>query len=219
MAKATYLPGMTGRNDISAKRRRWGDQRALSDQGEASALLLSAAARCIEAGGNINISMGDVAEEAGVTRSTLYRYFPNRSELVTALLLSRAEGFVAASVAALPNPDSAPESLSAMILHPIERSRASALSVALFAPESRGFAVSVEMESDAVFDIAMRHYGRVLEGWQHSGQIHADLSVETIVRWISALAVMLLSSPWRDLSPEQRREFVDKYVARALLTF
>lgn len=210
---------MTGRNAKPAKRRRWGDQRALSDQREASDLLLSAAGRCIETKGDINISMGDVAEEAGVTRSTLYRYFPNRSDLVTALLLSRAEGFVAASVAALPDPDSARESLSAMILHPIERARASALSVALFAPESRGFAASVEMESDAVFEIAMRHYGRVLEGWQASGQLHADLAVETIVRWISALAVMLLSSPWRDLSSAERRDFVDKYVARALLTF
>jgi len=210
-------PDMKGRQATPAKRRRWGDQRALSDQREATELLLEAASRCIEARGHINISMGDVADEAGVTRSTLYRYFPNRSELVTALLLSRAEGFVAASVAALPAPDSARDSLSAMILHPIERARSSALSVALFAPESRGFAVSVEMESDAVFEIAMRHYGTVLARWQQAGQLHADLKVETIVRWISALAVMLLSSPWRDLSPAERRDFVDKYVARALL--
>lgn len=203
---------------MSAKRRRWGDQRALSDQRQAVDLLLAAAGRCIEAKGDINISMSDVADEAGVTRSTLYRYFPNRSELVTALLLSRAEGFVAASVAALPDFGSARKSLSAMILHPIERARTTALSVALFAPESQGFAVAVEMESDAVFEIAMRHYGQVLKGWQASGQLHGDLSVETIVRWISALAVMLLSSPWRDLSTAERRDFVDKYVARALLT-
>ncbi len=202
---------------MQVKRRRWGDQRALSDQGEATALLLSAAGRCIEARGDINISMGDVADEAGVTRSTLYRYFPNRVELVTALLLSRAEGFVAASVAALPDPENARKSLSAMILHPIERSRTSALSIALFAPESKGLAVSVEMESDAVFDIAMRHYGRVLETWQQGGQLHADLEIETVVRWISALAVVLLSSPWRDLSTQERKQFVDRYVARALL--
>lgn len=208
---------MTGRHADLAKRRRWGNQRALSDQHKATALLLEAAGRCIEARGDINISMGDVADEAGVTRSTLYRYFVNRSELVTALLLSRAEGFVAASVAALPEPANARQSLSAMILHPIERARTSPLSVALFAPESRGFAVSVEMESDAVFEIAMRHYGKVLEGWQQSGQLHADLAIETIVRWISALAVMLLSSPWRDMTSRERRNFVDKYVARALI--
>jgi hypothetical protein len=58
-----------------------------------------------------------------------------------------------------------------------------------------------------------------LKAGRRAGQLHADLAVETIVRWISALAVMLLSSPWRDLSSAERRDFVDKYVARALLTF
>jgi AcrR family transcriptional regulator len=209
---------MAAGNEQAVKRRRWGDKRALSDQDEASRLLLSAASRCIEARGDINIAMGDVADEAGVTRSTLYRYFPSRIELVTALLLSRAEGFVAASVASLPDADSARKSLSAMILHPIERARNSALSIALFAPESQGLAVSVEMESDAVFEIAMRHYGTVLRLWQESGQLHSDLEIATIVRWISALALVLLSSPWRDMTTEERRNFVDTYVARALLT-
>ena len=208
---------MTAGNGQTVRRRRWGDSRAFSDEGEAAQLLLDAAGRCIERRGSTRISMADVAEEAGVTRSTLYRYFPNRIELVTALLLSRAEGFVAASAAALSAPDNAAASLTSIILHPIERARTSALSVALFAPESGGIAMSVEMESDAVFEIAMRHYGPMLTLWQKSGQLHEDLEIETIIRWITALALVLLSSPWRELSPAERRTFVDKYVARALL--
>lgn len=208
---------MAAGKEQTVKRRRWGEQRALSDEGEATQLLLEAAGRCIERRGCTRISMAEVAEEAGVTRSTLYRYFPNRIDLITALLLSRAEGFVSASAAALPDPDSAAASLSPMILQPVEKARTSALSVALFAPESEGIAVSVEMESDAVFDIAMRHYGPVLSRWQASGQLYGDLEIETIIRWITALALVLLSSPWRELTPEERRTFVDKYVARALL--
>lgn len=208
---------MTAGKEHVAKRRRWGGQRALSDEGEATGLLLDAAGRCIERRGSTRISMAEVAEEAGVTRSTLYRYFPTRVDLVTALLLSRAEGFVSASAAALPDPDNAAASLSSMILQPIEKARTSALSVALFAPESEGIAVSVEMESDAVFTIAMRHYGPVLTRWLASGQLHDDLDIATIIRWITALALVLLSSPWRELSAAERRSFVDKYVARALL--
>ena len=208
---------MTARNEETVKRRRWGDQRALSDENEATHLLLAAAGRCIEARGNTNISMSDVAEEAGVTRSTLYRYFPSRLELITALLLSRADRFVAASAAALPHPDDARASLAPMILQPIEQARGSALSVALFAPESKGLAISVEMESDAVFEIALRHYGPLLTGWQATGQLHDDLEIAMIIRWITALALVLLSSPWRELSAQERRSFVDKYVARALL--
>lgn len=208
---------MTAGGEQTARRRRWGGQRALSDEGEATHLLLEAAGRCIERRGSTRISMGEVAEEAGVTRSTLYRYFPSKVDLVKELLLSRAEGFVSASAAALPEPDNAAASLSSMILQPIEIARTSALSIALFAPESEGIAVSVEMESDAVFDIAMRHYGPVLARWQASGQLYEDLEIETVIRWITALALVLLSSPWRELTSAERHSFVDRYVARALL--
>lgn len=204
-------------DEPAPSRRRWGGGRALFDDGEAVALLLEAAGRCIARQGNVRVSMADVAEEASVTRSTLYRYFPTRTDLVTALLLSRAEGLVATSVASLPDPSSARASLARLILHPVEATRGTPINNALFSPENEGLVLSVELGSEAIFEIAMRHYGPPLARWQDAGQLQPDLDLTTTIRWIIALAVLLLSSPWRELTAEQRRAFVDAYVVRAML--
>ena len=202
----------------AAARRRWGDGRALFDDREAAALLLGAAERCIVRRGTARVAMAEVAEEAGVTRSTLYRYFPGRTELITALLLARAEALVAASVATLPDADDAAVSLPWLILHPVETVAGTPVTDALFSPQSEGLATSVEFESDALFELAYRHFGPVLARWQADGQLHADLDLRTTVKWLIAQAVLLLSSPWRAASSADRRNLVERYVARALLT-
>jgi AcrR family transcriptional regulator len=201
----------------AAVRRRWGEGRALFDDREAAQLLLGAAERCIVRRGTARVAMTEVAEEAGVTRSTLYRYFPGRTELITALLLARAEALVAGAVASLPDPDDAAASLARLILYPVETVAGTPVTDALFSPQSEGLVTAVEYESDALFDLALRHFGPVLARWQAEGQLHADLDISTTVRWLIAQAVLLLSSPWRAAPPQDRRTLVEKYVARALL--
>jgi AcrR family transcriptional regulator len=49
-----------------------------------AAAILDAAAELLAAGGD-PASMRDIAEAAGVARGTLYRYFPSREQLLTAL--------------------------------------------------------------------------------------------------------------------------------------
>lgn len=200
-----------------APRRRWGGQRALFNDEEAVALLLDAAGRCIAQRGNARIAMAEVAEEAGVTRSTLYRYFPSRSDLVKGLLLARAERFVAASVAAMPDPGDAAASLTHLILHPVEAMRGTPITDALFSPESEGLVVSMELESEAIFQIAFRHFSPFLTRWHAEGQLQPDIEIAMTVRWIIGLAVLLLSPPWQALSGEERTKFVNAYVVRALV--
>lgn len=55
--------------------------------------VLDAAARCIDRKGFDNTSLEEVAAEAGVSRTTLYRRYGNRDSLFTALLIARAEPF------------------------------------------------------------------------------------------------------------------------------
>jgi len=85
--------------------RRWGDDRAILDDEEARRRLLDAAGRCIVRRGNAQIRMAEVADEAGVSRSTVYRYFPGRDEVLLELLLMRVDAAVGDLVRSLPNPD------------------------------------------------------------------------------------------------------------------
>lgn len=59
------------------------------------ARILDAAERCMGRRG-LRVSMNDVAEEAGLSRRTVYHHYPNRSALVSAVLRRTAAAFVAA---------------------------------------------------------------------------------------------------------------------------
>ena len=63
-----------------------------SDAQRNRAAILDAAARLFAS--TDNVSLADVAEEAGVTRTTLYRHFSDRDALVDALIIHVATGVV-----------------------------------------------------------------------------------------------------------------------------
>jgi AcrR family transcriptional regulator len=64
--------------------RRWGDKKRVDDEEAAREKLLDAAEECFTRFGLSRTSIEDVAREAKVSRSTVYRYFEGRNELVAA---------------------------------------------------------------------------------------------------------------------------------------
>src|SRR3954454_15463018 len=77
----------TRSSGTTAAPRRWGSRSALSDEDDARTRLIEATTRCIVRRGNADIRMAEVADEAFVTRSTLYRYFASREELLQHVLV------------------------------------------------------------------------------------------------------------------------------------
>ncbi len=59
--------------------------------------ILDGAERCLRRLGLRRMSMSDVAVQAGISRGSVYRYFPDRQRLVDAVLERAADRFVAAS--------------------------------------------------------------------------------------------------------------------------
>jgi AcrR family transcriptional regulator len=71
--------------------RGWGGSPPATDE-EAAARILEAAKTAIERDGAVNIS--DIAKQVGVTRQTVYRYYPSNDWLLMAAALDSAEGFL-----------------------------------------------------------------------------------------------------------------------------
>jgi AcrR family transcriptional regulator len=197
--------------------RRWGDDRALLDDDEARRLLLDAAARCIARRGNTQIRMAEVADEAGVVRSTVYRYFATRDELLLALLLVRTDAALTTFVRGLNQPEDAASSIPDLILGPIASVDGNLLNEALFATESTAVVSAVQAGAEPVIDVLMRHYGALLQAWQADGQLQPDLDLRETVHWMNAVSHFLLAPPWRHRPIEAKRQFVEQYLVRALL--
>jgi TetR/AcrR family transcriptional regulator len=197
--------------------RRWGDDRAILDDEEARSRLLDAAARCIVRRGNTQFRMGELADEAGVSRSTVYRYFPGRDDVLLALTLMRVDNALGELVRSLRFPDDPVQSLPEMVLVPVGSVEGNPLNEALFAAESTAVATALEMGSQPIVELLLRHYEPLLNRWKVAGRLYDDLDPRSIVQWLHTTTLFLLAPSWRYRSAADKREFVDQFVLRALV--
>jgi AcrR family transcriptional regulator len=179
--------------------------------------ILDAAGRCIERRGNTQIRMAEVAEEAGMVRSTVYRYFPTRDDLVLGLVLLRVDAALAKLVRSLRFPRDARRSIPPMVLVPAESVVGNPLNEALFATESLALSTVLEVGSEQLVDLIALHFGPLFERWQADGEMYPDLDRREVARWIHTAALVLLSPAWRGRTTAAKRRFVEQFVVRALV--
>jgi TetR/AcrR family transcriptional regulator len=204
--------------DAARAQRWWRGETALLDDAEARRRLLVAASSCIVRRGSARIRMSEVADEAGVARSTLYRYFRTREELIIGLILTKVDAALDQVVAQLPHPRDAARSLPDLVLKPLAFIDGSPVNEALFSADSRDFVASLELSSEPLFDASLRHFGPVLRRWQADGQLHRDLDLGDLVRWINVVSVSLLTPPWLERSEGEKRQLMEQLLVRAVVT-
>jgi TetR/AcrR family transcriptional regulator len=197
--------------------RRWGGDRAILDDEEARRLLLDAASRCIVRRGDSQIRMAEVADEAGVSRSTLYRYFPGRSEVLLGLMLMRVDTALGDLVRSLRHPDDPVRSLPEMVLARVDSVEGDPLNEALFATESTAVATALEMGSQPIVELLLRHYGPLLHRWKLAGRLYDDVDPGSVVQWLHTTTLFLLAPSWRHRSATDKRKFVEQFLVRALV--
>jgi AcrR family transcriptional regulator len=197
--------------------RRWGGDRALLVDGEARQRLLESASRCIVRRGNTQIRMAEVAEEAGVVRSTVYRYFASRDDLLLALLLQRIDNALADHVGALRHPEDAAASIPELMMAPVQSVVGDPLNEALMSSESTALTTALEIGSEQIVDVILRYYGPLFEKWQANGQLQADLDPRETARWLHTASLFLVAPAWRHRPADAKRRFVEQYLLRALV--
>jgi AcrR family transcriptional regulator len=197
--------------------RRWGAETALLDDDEARRRLVDATRRCLIRRGSARITVQEVAKEAAVARSTVYRYFANRDELLLGVLLAGIDTAISAIVVSLPHPEDASHSLVELVMRPLELVKDNQLTDAMFADDGGWVVMALEVSSEAVVETYHRHLGPLIEQWLADGQLHADLDPLETTRWINAVALLLMASPWVSRTDEEKRLFVKQYLVRALV--
>lgn len=181
--------------------------------------ILAAGERCMRRLGLQRFSMADVAAQAGVSRGSVYRYFPDRDALTQAILAEAAQRFVRSSAEVVAKR----RTLAAQVAEAAAfiRQHLHDEVVSLYLPG--------ENESLLATVLSARIEG-LLEGWiefwqpyladaERRGEVRRGLdrreAAEWIVRMMLSFAVM--PSAVMDLDdPDQVRAFVARYVVRGL---
>lgn len=157
--------------------------------------VLNAAASCIRRKGIDNVSLEEVATEAGVSRTTLYRRFGNRESLFRALLIEGAKPFRQWSQKILIGPGTVADRLETVLAHAIlEMQHVGWLDTSLHSGMSPA---SARLFRAAQADDSAGGVGSVLASLIDDRARAAGVTLEVLTGWITDQMIALASGePW-----------------------
>jgi AcrR family transcriptional regulator len=171
--------------------------------------ILEAASRAFADLGVSRTRMGHIAQYAGCSRGTLYRYFKTRDELHLAYINRSALQLsmeLSAELAEIRDPRTR---LVEGILRAVARVRSTPGTAAWFDPHSSGLTARVSRGSEQIAAIAGAFVERLLDPERN------DESSPLRARWLVRVVVSLLTMPGD--GEEEERAIVERFVAPGLL--
>ena len=190
----------------------WSGSAPSSDE-EAVARILAAASEAIDARGP-DISIADVARTLGVTRQTVYRYFPSTDALLVAAATNAANTYLdrlADHLAGVTDPADAAVEGVATTLEWLPRDKH--IGVLLAPDRAREF--TADVTSDVAMQFARTMLGRFDVNWQEFGFTDEDLNelAEHLLRIIQSFVIDPGRPPRRGA---ELRRYLRRWVAPAL---
>ena len=190
----------------------WSGSAPASDD-EAIARILDAASKAIDSRG-ADFSIADVARTLGVTRQTVYRYFPSTDALLVAGALHAATGFLdrlAAHLHGITEPADAVAEAVATALEWLPEDKHLGLLIAPGRPTPHAESVT----SDVALDFARSMVRRFDVDWAGAGFTDTDLDelAEHLLRIIQSFVIDPGRPPRRG---EELRDYMRRWVGAAI---
>ncbi|WP_439664731.1 TetR/AcrR family transcriptional regulator [Lentzea sp. HUAS TT2] len=182
---------------------------------EARRRIVKAATACVDRVGLTKTSMSVVAAEAGVTRQTVYRYFPRLADILSAVAVAGAEDFAARMARHLATFGSPAEvAVESVVFGVLEVPREPYLGLLLQAGESDFFTVAVT--SPESFALGARILRDVPVDWAGAG-ITTDDELQGLAEILMRLFLSFLQHPSTPaLDDDQLRALVRRWIGPAL---
>jgi len=171
--------------------------------------ILEAAEKAFIEGGVSSVGMGRIAEAAGCSRGTLYRYFKNRHELHLAYIDRAAREIVLRVRAATEGIEDPRERLVESILRSVAEVRENPGTAAWFEPGISGLAARMSRSSEMIDTLTTAFVERLLEPAARGSESRLR------ARWFVRVIVSLLALP--EDSEAEERALIERFVAPPIL--
>ena len=136
--------------------------------------------------------MEDVAREAGVSRPTIYYYFPDKDALVLEVIVRQVREIHRQIRETIRPEDGLPAMIEAS-LTTIRLSSENQYLQLLTQPDSAGLTARLA-ESDIVMGLQRELWYPMLEAARDRGELRADRDFDDVIRWITFLEFSLITS-------------------------
>ena len=182
---------------------------------EARRRIVTAATACIDRVGLAKTSFSDIAAEAGVTRQTVYRYFPSLADILTAVAVAGAEEFAERMERHLASFGSAEDAAVESVVFAVRTIPAEPyMGLLLQAGETTTFTAGAT--SPLSFSLGARILRNLPVDWAAAG-ITTDEDLRGLAEVLMRLFISFLQyPPTPPLTDDQLRAFVRRWIGPAL---
>ncbi len=182
---------------------------------EARRRIVEAATACLDRAGLAKTSLSDVAAEAGVTRQTVYRYFPGLADILRAVALAGVEEFAGRMERHLASFGSAAEVAVESVVFAVRAIPGEPrLGLLLQAGEADFF--TAEVTSPLAFSLGARILRNVPVDWPVVG-VTTDEDLQDLAEILMRLFISFLQYPSTPaLTDDRIRTLVGRWIGPAL---
>ena len=181
--------------------------------------ILQAAHHCFSHYGFQKTSMEDIAREAGVSRGSVYRHFPDKDSLFRAVSQQQAEAFLDEMqhrTARIADLGGQIDEIARMTL---EYLRDDPINAAMARTDPDAFARAITTGGFELLAMATEAVVPLVEAAVERGEVRADLDTRRGAEWITRIVFSLVSTPSvtfdRD-DPAQRQAFLRDFLVPGL---
>ncbi|HVS69556.1 MAG TPA: TetR/AcrR family transcriptional regulator [Mycobacteriales bacterium] len=179
--------------------------------------VVEAAERCFAQYGVAKTTVEDVARLAGISRASVYRYFPGgRDEIVLAALLASANEFLPQLPARLRTARSLGDSIVELIVSAVEWMRSEPWRAALLAaPLSRALSAA---DAAAPYGLCSAFIAPYFDAARDAGLVRSQVGLDDAVEFVVRIIHSLLVVPGHaERDDAELRRYVRTFVVPALL--
>ncbi len=140
-------------------------------------------------------AMEDIAREAGLSRGTLYRYFPDKEALYRAVNERETRSFLEEVAARTAGPEPFEEKIIGVLLTAIGFLRENPMNAAMAATDPEAFAAAISTNGRELLALAIDAVTPMVRDAMESGELRADLDPAQAAEWIVRVELSLISTP------------------------
>ena len=197
---------------------RWGTSKN-ADSLEARNRILDAASRCFDRVGVHKATMADVASEAKVTRTTLYRHFENRDAIVVGVMLRETRYFRDRILEATRGIEDVGEFIVEGILFCLREVPQRRLHIYLFGGEASSLMGRLFLTSEQLFEIGVELLRPLFEPAREKGLLREGIDLPTLLEWTSRITLSYMTTASSRIdNEEEMRGVLRRLLLPAVMT-